>query len=209
MKPDGLTGDQRSDEFLAELVVRRDVDAFAILYDRFAPAVHAMAVYMLGRAEAEEIVQDVFLRLWDRAGQFDVRRGRFRSWFMAIARNHILTQLRLRGHERQIAVARDVQEVLARQPDPDIDLEEDTSLRERRSEIVCALQQLPDEQRRVLVMAYFGGLSQASIARELGLPLGTVKKRTRLGLRKLRALLSNRGSTPERRDEDEDRVVRP
>lgn len=148
-----------------------------------------MAVYMLGRNEAEEVVQEVFLRLWDKADQFNGDRGLFRPWFMTIARNHILTQLRLRGHERQVAVTYDVERALAFQPDPAVDIEGAAAIRERRGEVLRALRQLPEEQRIVLVMAYFGGLSQSGISRELNLPLGTVKKRTRLGLRKLRALL--------------------
>lgn len=198
-----------SDEVLVALVVRRDVNAFSVLYDRYSRPVYAMAVYMLGHLEAEETTQEVFLRLWSKAEQFDPQSGSFRAWFMAIARHHIFRQLRQRSRLQQLDASDHVDQILATLPDPNTNLEEDMWLREQGDEVLQALAELPNEQRRVLVLAYFGGLSQSTIARYLQLPLGTVKKRTRLGLRKLRAALV--GSTPssrtERTDVDKDRAA--
>jgi RNA polymerase sigma-70 factor (ECF subfamily) len=196
------------DETLVELVARRDVDAFDLLYDRYARVVHGMAIVMLGRSEAEEAVQEVFLRLWARAGQYDSKRGLFRPWFMTLARNHILNLLRARGPERRTTMVDDIEQLLAGQPDPAVDLEASTADGERQREMLQALRALPEEQRRVLIMAYFGGLSQSVIARQLSLPLGTVKKRTRLGLRKLRAILEEQEAASEAPDPDKDKVVR-
>ena len=107
---------------------------------------------------------------------------------MAIARHRIVDELRHRGGEH--AVVDTIDELLAGTEDPDADLEEATWSHERRRGLLGAVRELPEEQRRVLLLAYFVGLTQAEIAAELGCPLGTVKKRTRLGLQKLRASLS-------------------
>lgn len=180
-----------SDEWLAARVVQRDVTAFALLYDRFARPIYTMAVHMLGKAEAEEMVQEVFLRLWHRADQFDAARGSFKSWFMSVARHRILDELRRRGQQHQLIVTEAVDYLLANTTDPRVDVEQEVGRRETGEAVLRALKTLPPEQRRALVLAYFGGLSQSSIAQRLGWPLGTVKKRMRLGLQKLRLALSS------------------
>jgi RNA polymerase sigma-70 factor, ECF subfamily len=176
-----------SDEALGERVARRDVVAFTLLYDRYAQSVYALAAHLLDEASAEEAVQEIFLRLWNKADQFDADRGSFRGWFMTIARNHVMDELGRRNREQRIRAAEEVEELLAGAVDPDSDVAEEAWLHERRETMLQALKSLPSEQRRAIVLAYFGGLSQSSIAQELGWPLGTVKKRIRLGLQKLRA----------------------
>jgi RNA polymerase sigma-70 factor (ECF subfamily) len=109
---------------------------------------------------------------------------------MAIARHRIVDELRRRGH-RQAGVDT-IDELLAGAEDPDADVEEQASAHEEREHILEAVRELPEEQRRVIFLAYFGGLTQSEIAQELGCPLGTVKKRTRLALQKLRASLAER-----------------
>jgi RNA polymerase sigma-70 factor (ECF subfamily) len=179
-----------ADEVLAARVAKREVAAWSSLYDRYAPGVYALAAHLLGRDQAEEIVQDSFLRLWQKAGLFDPRRGSFRGWFFGVVRHRIQDELRHRSREERLLVAGEVAQLLAEAVDPQVDVEEAVARRERGSAVLHALQRLPAEQRSVLVLAYFGGgLSQVSIAEYLGCPLGTVKKRTSLGLGKLRALL--------------------
>jgi RNA polymerase sigma-70 factor (ECF subfamily) len=107
---------------------------------------------------------------------------------MAIARNRIVDELRRRGAGH--AVFDTIDELLVGAEDPEANVEEATMLHERRREVLEALRELPAEQRRVIVLAYFGGLTQSEIAEQLECPLGTVKKRTRLGLQKLRASLA-------------------
>lgn len=183
--------DEPNDELLVARVVQRDVAAFTLLYDRYVHSVYAMAVYMLGAADAEEVVQEVFLRLWHKADQFEAGRGRFKSWFMSVVRHYILDKLRQRNQQQeQLIVADDIHQLLASVKDPLVDIEREVGLREDSTMVLQALQALPAEQRRALVMAYFGGLSQSSIAQRLGWPLGTVKKRIRLGMQKLRAALA-------------------
>ncbi len=179
-----------SDETLAARVAQRDVAAFSLLFDRYAQIIYVFAGHTLGTADAEEIVQEVFLRLWKHAAQFDPARGAFRSWFMAIARHQILDELRRRTQEQRLQVASEIDRLLAEATDPAVDVEEAAWLHERQDLLLHALGDLPAEQRRALVLAYFGGLSHAVIAAQLGWPLGTVKKRIQLGLHKLRAALA-------------------
>ena len=190
--------DAPPDEALAALVSRRDAAALAQLYDRHAPAVYALARHMLGPADAEEVVQEVFLVLWRKAGQFDPARSTFGAWFMAIARHRVLDELRRRGYRHRVQAAEAVHAVLAAAADPAPSVEEAVWRRERGGAVLRALEGLPAEQRRVLVLGYFGGLSHAAMATHLGWPLGTVKKRVRLGMQKLRAALA--GYAPDEAD---------
>ncbi|HKG24420.1 MAG TPA: sigma-70 family RNA polymerase sigma factor [Thermomicrobiales bacterium] len=184
-----------TDEALVARVARRDVSAFALLYDRYARPVYAMAAHLLGIAEADEVVQETFLRLWQRAGQYDPDRGPFTPWFMAIARHHVRGELRRRGRE-PVAAAAEVETVLARAVDPSPDPAQAVWEAVRGEAIRRALRALPEDQRRVLLLAYFGGLSQSAIARTLNWPLGTVKKRTRLAMQKLRVALQDETEPP-------------
>jgi RNA polymerase sigma-70 factor (ECF subfamily) len=186
-----LTPPEPTDEALVARVVDGDLAAFSLLYDRYDRPVYAMATHLLGAAEAEDVVQEVFLRLWRGVDQFDERRGRFAPWFLAIARHEVLARLRRRSREQRLALVEDIDRLLAAAPDPAIDVEEQVWRRERGALILAALNELPPEQRRVLVLAYFGELSQTTIAASLGWPLGTVKKRVRLGLQKLRQVLAS------------------
>jgi RNA polymerase sigma-70 factor, ECF subfamily len=181
-----------SDEALAARLRGRDAAALAGLYDRYAAAVHALATHTLGPADAEEVVQDVFLSLWRRAGQFDPQRGAFGAWFMALARHRVLDELRRRGAQQRLRAAVAVEHLLATAAGDGpgaASVEEAVWQRERGAAVLSALRQLPEAQRRVLVLSYFGGLSHAALAAHLDWPLGTVKKRLRLGLQKLRAAL--------------------
>lgn len=187
---DDALAEEESDETLAAHVAGRDVAAFGVLFDRYAQTVYVFAAHMLGTTDADEIVQEVFLRFWKHAGQFDPLRGSFRGWFMAIARHQILNELRRRSQEQRRLAADAIDRVLAEAIDPAVDVEEAAWLHERQERVLRALSELPHEQRHALVLAYFGGLSHTAIAQLLGLPLGTVKKRIQLGMQKLRAALA-------------------
>jgi RNA polymerase sigma-70 factor, ECF subfamily len=181
-----------SDEALVTRVAHGDLTAFSALYDRYDRPVYAMAAHLLGASEADDVVQEVFLRLWRSAAQFEATRGRFAPWLLAIARHEVLARVRRRTLEQRLSLADDIDRLIATAPDHAIDVEEQVWRRERCDLILQALNELPPEQRRVLVLAYFGGLSQSMIAASLGWPLGTVKKRVRLGLQKLRQNLGPR-----------------
>ncbi len=183
---------EESNELLAARIAARDVEAFGLVYDRFSQQVFAMAGHMLGVPEAEEAAQEVFMRLWHKASQYDPARGPFSHWFLSIARNLMLDKLRARSERARLVSAEEIDILLAETPDPKVDVVEQVWQNQRGDALAHALGRIPPEQRRVIVLAYFGGMSQSEIATQIQVPLGTVKKRIRLGLQKLRAALSPR-----------------
>lgn len=181
-----------TDEELVQAVVSHDRAAFSLLYDRYAQTVYALAAHLVGAAEAEELTQEVFLTLWRSAEQFDAERGSFKSWFLTVARNRTLDALKQRTMVQRKQTALAVDQLFASTLDPAEDALHNVWLKEHRDILSKALEGLPAEQRKVIVMAYFGGCSQTDIAELLDLPLGTVKKRIRLGMQKLRIALAHR-----------------
>ena len=139
-----------------------------VLYDRYARPVYVLATYMLGRAEAEEAVQELFLRLWHKADQFDPGRGSFNNWLMAISRHHLRDQLRQRSLQQRVVAAEQIDQLLTEAVDPTVDVEQEVWQRQRGAALLNALKSLPAEQRQAIVLAYFGGFSQSSIAEHLG-----------------------------------------
>jgi RNA polymerase sigma-70 factor, ECF subfamily len=192
-----LLSTKESDEALVERVKEQDMVAFTLLYDRYAPAIYALAAHLLGPTDADEVVQEVFLRLWHKAEQFNGEAGLFKSWFMTIARNYIWDLLKRRTHEQQLLATYEIEQRLSEPIDPVHHIAEEAWVQQQQAVLLNALHDLPPEQRRAIVMAYFGGFSQSAIAQELGWPLGTVKKRIRLGLQKLRNFLTQWQATVE------------
>ncbi|HSH79611.1 MAG TPA: sigma-70 family RNA polymerase sigma factor [Herpetosiphonaceae bacterium] len=176
------------DDLLIRRVAAGDRRAFEALYDRYSPAVFGVALKMLGdREAAEEAVQEIFWRIWQRSGSFDSSRA-FAPWLFGIAHNYSIDELRRRRVRPQQVYEDDDRPILSEIPD-DADVGETAVLSDQRRLVREALDQLPEEQRQALLLAYFGGLTQQEIAAKLGNPLGTVKTRMRLGLQKLRSLL--------------------
>lgn len=189
-----------SDDALALRVAKRDKLAFSMLYDRYARAVYVFAAHLLDPNEAEEVVQDVFLRLWNKAGQFDSAKGVFGAWLMQIARNRVMDALSKRNKQYRQEVLDEVDELLAQIPD-ESNIEQMSWERQQQHALQLALAQLPEDQRRAIVLAYFGGMSHTEISNSLALPLGTVKKRIALGVSKLRKALQHinpLATTPEK-----------
>jgi len=202
------------DATVVRMVVAGSHAALAELYDRHAAAVFGASFRLLGqRLEAEEVVQETFLALWNRAEQFDPTLGSLRAWLMTIGRNRAVDRLRAAGRQPSLvsfgtlegdAGRRDESpaEALGRHSlvadDEDSDPERQAELAALRVTIGGALQGLPATEREALVLAYFAGLTQQEIATRLEWPLGTVKTRTRRALRRLRAALGPIvGSTPD------------
>jgi RNA polymerase sigma-70 factor (ECF subfamily) len=178
-----------TDEMLVAAIAHRDEAAFTILYDRYVRAVCALAIQVVQEHEvAEELTQEVFLRLWRHAAVYRVERGRFASWLFGITHNLAIDELRRR--RRRLMVVTGASATMRLLPDTQTDVEETACLTVQREEIDRALRQLPLPQRRVIALAYLGGLTHAEIAALLGTPLGTVKTRLRLGIARLRLLLS-------------------
>ena len=176
------------DDQLIMRVAAGDRRAFETLYDRYAATVFGVTMKMLGdRGLAEDAVQEIFWRVWKRAASFDRSRA-FAPWLFGIAHNYCIDELRRRRVRPQQVFEDDEHPILSDIPD-ELDVGEAAVLTDQRRIVLEALDQLPEEQRQALLLAYFGGLTQQEIAQKLGNPLGTVKTRMRLGLQKLRALL--------------------
>ncbi len=189
MQEDIRTLVQLDDETLVQRMQRGHKDAFSVLYDRYVRLVYAMAIQMVGQADASEATQEIFMRLWRKADRFDDARGTFKSWFMMLARNYLRDELRRRYKNNHQLPLPNWSQLLEHIVDPGSDVVETALSREQNHSIKEAIATLPTEQRQVILMAYFGGYSQSTIAQTLDWPLGTVKKRIRLGLQKLRKVM--------------------
>lgn len=164
-----------------------ETDALAILYDRHAGLVYGISWKLLGdTAEAEDLTQDVFLNLTKKCS-YDSQKGSLRTYLRILTRSRALDRLRTRSRHQRIhnqALSEDAR-VLSESP-----MEEAVQI-ERSQEVLSALEQLSTNERQVLRMAYYQGLSQSEIANRLDTALGTVKSRTRRGLLKLRQALAD------------------
>lgn len=156
-----------------------------LLYARYGGLVFTLALRIVGDPElAREVLQDTFLRCWDGSESFDPGRGRVPWWLMGIARNRAVDLLRSRLHQARLREREPLAAGTHEAAQPDA-----TDALATRRAVINALQGLPVAQRQAIELAYYGGLSQSEIARELGAPLGTIKSRTREAMDRLRALL--------------------
>ncbi len=178
------------DEALIVRLVQRDVRALDTLYARYSRPAFSLALKIIGDREVvEEVVQEVFLRLWTRAHTFDPQRGKLLSWLLTITHHRAVDELRRRRSQPE---TEGFQEQLAASDEPASDPSETYAQIEDREVVQSALAQLPPAQRVPIQMAYYGGLTQVEIAQSLKEPLGTIKTRMRLGMQKLRVLLAGR-----------------
>lgn len=162
-------------------VVGGDADALLMLYEQYGRIVYSVAMYVLQDPQhAEEVTQDVFMTVWQKARMFDLKRGTAKSWLTQIARNLAIDHLRRQRRRGQESHPLELAEML---PAPG------TIRNDDQHELFGHLQKLPTEQRQAIEMAYYQGYTHQEIAERLKLPLGTVKSRILLGLRKLQGLL--------------------
>jgi RNA polymerase sigma factor (sigma-70 family) len=167
-----------------------DEDAFRGLFDRYAPTANALARRVVRQSHlAEEIVQEAFMAVWRDPGAYDGERGSVKSWLMGMVHHRAVDLVRREEAHRRRAEAA-IPEALEEQADHADDVVQQLGLPEERRVVRAALDELPDEQRQVLSMMYFEGLSQSQIAERTGIPLGTVKSRTLLGMRRMRGALA-------------------
>lgn len=196
------------DAALMEALGRGEIQALERLYDKYSALVFSVSLRVLHDAQlAEDVVQEVFLRLWRQPASFDPGRGRFISWLMSVTRNRALDELRRvsrrnrsEDHEEDESSPLDALATSDRMDDPALGVE----LQEQREAVRTAMTRLPPEQRRAIELAYFSGLTQAEISDVTGDPLGTVKTRIRLGMRKLREALTDFVDHPVEDDEGTD-----
>lgn len=167
-------------------MARGDVEALRCLYDLHARRAMAIAMRVLrNEPEAEDVVQETFLEIWRRAGQFDTQRGGAAAWVVTIARSRAIDRLRSTG-----TTSRAIESASGSlRPAPELLPSEQAERRRNEVRVAEALGALPPEQRHAIELAYFEGLSQSEIAARTSSPLGTVKMRVKLALSKLERLL--------------------
>ncbi|MEO5797868.1 MAG: sigma-70 family RNA polymerase sigma factor [Gemmatimonadales bacterium] len=193
--PQAATTFAPDDTTLVLAMTRGESTAMSALYDRYAPNLLGLALRITReQADAEEVVIDTFAQAWRDAARFEVGRGSVAAWLATIARSRALDTMRSRSRRGRLADAAEAEggatpAMGSGFASPVANLLAD----ERARRIRDAMMELPDAQRATLDLAYFEGLSQSEIAERLGEPLGTIKTRVRLGLRKLRELLTALG----------------
>jgi len=176
-----LAGD--GDHELVERLQRRDPQALAELYDRYGRLAFSLILRVVrDTGIAEDLVQETFLRVWNRVQGFNAEKGSLGPWLLAVARNRAIDYLRSAGGRMRNALELEETE----HPSLSMDLEQQILLSDKARRIRGALEKLSPPQRQVIELSYFEGLSQSEVAERLGQPLGTVKTRVRAALRMLR-----------------------
>ncbi len=178
-----MGGSALDDVTLLRRVADGDGDALLDLYRRYADMVYSVALRILGDASlAEEVTQDVFLKLWQKSEHYDAQRGRFSTWLLSVTRFAAIDRLRYEGRRQTVSLQPGYRLGMGRS-------EQDRQPAwEQGQHLRILLEQLPPEQRELIELAYFNGMTHRDLAEHLNLPLGTVKSRLRLGLQKLRSL---------------------
>ena len=184
MKPERL-----ADEELMPLIGEKDPDAFGVFYDRHGGVAYSLAYRIVGeRGAAEDVTQEAFISIWRSGARYDAARGSVRTWMLGIVRNRAIDFLRSKAG-RAPKLDFDDDSILEHRPAAER-TESEALQRETAREVRGVLDELPGEQSKVITLAYFGGFSHSEIAGMLGVPLGTVKGRMRLGLEKIRGELA-------------------
>jgi RNA polymerase sigma-70 factor (ECF subfamily) len=173
-------------EALITLIASGDQDALAALYDQTKKQVYGLVLRILrNEATAEEVLMDVYLQVWRQAGHYDAAKGRPFTWLAMMARSRAIDRLRSGKPEEQWPEEIETAHVIAHPSG----MEEAVAANERRQIVIAALDTLSPQEREVIELAYFSGLTQSEMASQLGQPIGTIKTRVRRGLMKLRETL--------------------
>ena len=173
-----------SEEELVLLLQRQDQQAFAYLYDNYAPALNGVIFRLVAdKALSEDILQDAFIKIWNNFTSYDKTKGRLFTWMLNLTRNLAIDTLRSKGYKKQTKISGDENSVNNLQ---------DASLGIDRFDVIGLRKQLANlkpDQRLVIDLAYFSGFTQDEIAKQIGIPLGTVKTRMRTAILELRKIL--------------------
>ena len=182
---------QLGDDELMRRLFYRDRRAFEAIFDRYGDLVYSMALRVMRDPHlAEDISQEIFVRLWRKPGSYVAERGRFLTWLISVTRNRAVDEVRSRGRRQRYETASPEEQERELPAGNANDPALNAQLAEEARAVRAALAGLPGEQRQVIELAYFGGLTQQEISQRLGQPLGTVKTRIRLGMQKLRVALA-------------------
>src|ERR671932_2582575 len=180
-----------ADEDLISLIEAGDAEAFSTLYERHSRAVYSLAYRMVGEKQAaEDLAQDAFIKVWRNAASYRAERGSVRTWILSIVHNRGIDQLRSTASRRR---TQEKIEASAPRSQPSEAFAQSWR-NSQREQVREALKTLPSEQLKILELAYFSGYTHVEIAELLSLPLGTVKGRMRLGLKKIRDFFESRGA---------------
>ena len=192
MSTPSLYLDPLTDAELLRRTAQRDHSSLAEMHRRYSGVLLATAFRVLNNAkDAEEVVQEAFLQIWDKARIYDPQRGKPLTWAMTLTRNKAID--RLRRLQRRNRLQEELEhEATTENRLVEADSSDEASLRETQAIVRSAIIQLSEDQRRAIELAFFGGLTQQEIARQLRQPLGTVKARIRRGMIKLRQILPAR-----------------
>jgi RNA polymerase sigma-70 factor (ECF subfamily) len=178
-----------ADEELMPQIGEKNPDAFEVFYDRHGGVAYSLAYRIVGeRGAAEDVVQEAFISIWRSGARYDAARGSVRTWMLGIVRNRAIDFLRSKAG-RAPKLDFDDDSILEHRPAEEL-TDSEALRRETAQEVRGALDELPGEQSKVIELAYFGGFSHSEISGMLGVPLGTVKGRMRLGLEKIRGELA-------------------
>lgn len=193
METDAAIERAREDAQLLERIARQDRAAFASLYDRLSPPLYATALKILrDPAEAQDVVHDSFLSVWDKAGTFEARRGSAFAWIVTLVRNRAIDRVRARRRRSELLAESVPADLGYTEVAPTAAGHESVVASEDAQAVRAAINTLPPEQRRALELAFFSGLTQEQISQSLREPLGTIKARIRRGLIKLRENFTHR-----------------
>jgi RNA polymerase sigma-70 factor (ECF subfamily) len=192
---DGVDYADLRDDELMDRVADQDLRAFEAVYDRYGDLVYSVALRVVGDTHvAQDVAQEVFVRVWRRPELFDVRRGKFVTWLMSVTRNRSIDEQRSKGRRlrhQTLPSNEDEEDIYPSGNDRD-DPAIATIVADDRAAVRAAMEVLPPEQKLAIQLAYFSGLTQQEIADKLNQPLGTVKTRIRLGMQKMRGVLEAR-----------------
>jgi RNA polymerase sigma factor (sigma-70 family) len=173
------------EEELVNLLIARDSTAFGYLYDHYSGALFGVISRIINKEEvAEEVLQDVFLKIWDKITAYDASKGRLFTWMLNIARNHAIDKTRSKEISKDGKTG-DIDNLVNR-----IDRKEFSELAVEGIGVPEIVQRLPADQRFVVEQLYFKGYTQSEVAEEFEIPLGTVKTRLRLALKQLRLVVT-------------------
>ncbi len=186
-----LSADRNAaDVRLLQRTANGDREAFAELYDRFSRPLYSLALRVLGDArEAEDIVQDAFLALWEKSSAFSAERGTAFSWAATLTRNRAIDRVRMRRRRGELLEQSAPSDLGYDEADGTADSTASLTFKEKARGVRTALATLPADQQKAVELAFFSGLTQQQISEKLQEPLGTVKARIRRGLLKLRDAL--------------------
>ncbi|HXN08984.1 MAG TPA: sigma-70 family RNA polymerase sigma factor [Candidatus Acidoferrales bacterium] len=183
-----MTLSGRTDDQILAALAQRDLSALEELYDRYSKVAYSLAYRIVGdRGNAEDVVQDAFLSVWRQAGTYKRERGAARTWLMSIVHHRSIDRLRSGASSSNTIPYEELPETREETTKPSIWQQAWNNV--RGDMIRRALERLPVEQKKSIELAYFSGYTQAEIAELMGVPLGTVKGRMRIGLQKLRTML--------------------